>query len=258
MVQGMTRASAQVGVIHVHSSYSHDCVDTPEQLRDFALERGIAFVGLADHAEDLGPERFNDYVRHCRAVSDVDVKVIPGLEYRFDGFAGMHLLALGLEQWISPTTPSQFIAQTRGLAKCTIAAHPLLADYRLPPAVAAGIDAVEVWNASYNTRYLPDPRAIQLLHRIRRTRPEVVGTVGLDQHDCRNDRQTRVIVDGGESDPLAALKAGRFRNVGRTMTFGPTVEWNAPRLAALSLARWALDRVERVHGRIAQLSHRPV
>ena len=258
VVQRMVRPPAQVGVIHVHSSYSHDCADSPEQLRDFALERGIAFTGLADHAEDFVPEQFDGYVRHCRAVSDGDVTVIPGLEYRFDGFVGMHLLALGLERWISPNTPTEFIAQTRGIAKCTIAAHPILADYRLPADVAAGIDAVEVWNASYNTRYLPDPRAIRLLHGIRRTRPEVVGTVGLDQHDCHNDRQTRVIVNGAESDPLAALKAGRFRNLGRTMTFGPTVEWNAPRLAALSLARWTLDRVERAQSRLAQLSRRPV
>lgn len=256
MVQGKLRAPARTGVIHVHSSYSHDCADSPEHLRDFALARGIAFVGLADHAEDFVPERFADYVRHCRTASDGTVNIIPGLEFRFDGFAGMHLLALGLEQWISPKTPREFIAQTRGVAKCTIAAHPVLADYRLPAEVAAGIDAVEVWNASYNTRYLPDPRAIRLLHRIRRTRPEVVGTVGLDQHDCHNDRQTRVIIDGGETDPLAAVKAGRFRNVGRTMTFGPTVEWNAPRLAALSVARWALDRVESAHGRLAHLSRR--
>jgi hypothetical protein len=248
----------RVGVIHVHSSYSHDCFDSPEQLRGFALERGIAFVGLTDHAEDFAPERFDEYVRHCRAVSDADVTLLPGLEFRFEGFPGMHLLALGLTQWIAPQTPSEFIAQTRRVAKCTIAAHPVLASYRLPPEVVAAIDAVEVWNASYNTRYLPDPRAIRLLREIRKSRPEVVGTAGLDQHDCHNDRQTRVIVDNGESDPLAALKAGRFRNVGRTMTFDPVIEWNPLRFGVLCAARWMLDRVERVQVRLVQRSRRSV
>ena len=56
------------------------------------------------------------------------------------------------------------------------------------------IDAVEVWNASYNTRYLPDPRAIALLHVVQRTRPAVVGVAGLDQHDAGNDRRTRVVL----------------------------------------------------------------
>src|SRR5687767_6243770 len=102
MAQGTERTrarrmsdSGRVGAIHVHSSYSHDCLDSPEQLRSFALERGIAFVALTDHAEDFAPARFDEYVRHGRAVSDSDVSLVPGLEYRFDGFPGMHLLALG-------------------------------------------------------------------------------------------------------------------------------------------------------------------
>ena len=248
-------ASRRTGVIHVHSSYSHDCRDSLERLREFALERGIAFVGLTDHAEDLASDRFDGYVRHCRAVSDARVTIVPGLEYRFAGLPGMHLLALGLTSWIEPRTPAEFIRQARTAATFTIAAHPLLANYQLPDVVAQGIDAVEVWNASYNTRYLPDPRAIHLLQTIRRTRPDVVGTVGLDQHDCGNDRQVRVVVDDATGDPIAALKTGRFTNLGRTMSFGPAVKWNPVRLRALSAARWALDRVEQVQERIARRAH---
>lgn len=245
-------ATRRTGVIHIHSSYSHDCRDSLERLREFALERGIAFLGLTDHAEDLGAERFDTYVRHCGAVSDAQVAIVPGLEYRFDGFPGMHLLALGLTRWVAPRTPHEFIHQARDAATFTIAAHPLLANYRLPEVVSQGIDAIEVWNASYNTRYLPDPRAIRLLHAIRRTRPDVVGTAGLDQHDCGNDRQVRVVVDGGVGDPIAALKAGRFTNQGPTMSFGPTIQWNPARLRAVSVARWALDRVERVQERLVR------
>lgn len=252
MARRTMSAAARVGVIHVHSDYSHDGRDSLERLRDFALERGIAFVGLTDHAEDLGSELFDEYLRHCRAVSDPRVSIIPGLEYRFDGFPGMHLLALGLRRWIAPRTPHDFLAEARDAATFTIAAHPVLAGYRLSDDVTMGIDAIEIWNASYNTRYLPDPRAIRLLRALRRTRPEVVGTAGLDQHDCRNDRETRVLVDAADGDPLAALKAGRFTNVGRTMALGPTVECHPVLLELLSLARWALDGVERVQERVAR------
>jgi hypothetical protein len=244
----------RTGVIHVHSDYSRDCGDSLERLREFALEHELSFIGLTDHAEDLGPERFHEYVRHCRSVSDTQVRVIPGLEFRFDGFTGLHLLALGLTRWIAPGTPDDFIVEARDAAMFTIVAHPLLAGYRLPPAVARGIDAIEVWNASYNTRYLPDPRAIRLLHEVRRTRPEVVGTVGLDQHDSHNYRQTRVVVNGAHPDPVGALKAGHFTNAARTMTLGPAVDWDPLRLGALSLARWALDRVDRLQERLARRS----
>ena len=242
----------RVGVVHIHSAYSRDGVDPLEQLREVSLERGISFVGLTDHAEDLERDEFDEYLVHCRAVSDDRLQMIAGLEYRFAGFPGLHLLALGLTRWIDPRTPGEFIEQAREAATFTILAHPLLARYQVPPEVAAGIDAVEVWNASYNTRFLPDPRAVRVLHDIRRTRPEVVGTAGLDQHDRANDRETRVTVHNASANPLLELKAGRFMNSGRTMRFDPAVSWSATRFGAITAARWAFDRVERAQERLAR------
>ena len=242
----------RMGVIHIHSDYSRDGLDPLEQLREWALERGIKFIGLTDHAEDFDEELFEAYVNRCHELSDEQTRLIPGLEFRFAGHTGMHLLALGLTRWIAPATPQEFINQSRGTARCTVAAHPVLSRYRIPEAVLNGIDAIEVWNASYNTRYLPDPRAIRLLHALCRHRPNVVGTAGLDQHDSRNDRGVRVIVHGASPDPIAELKAGRFTNVGRTMQFDPVVGWSPLRLHALSVTRWAFDRVERTQERLAR------
>lgn len=247
----MPAGRERAGVVHVHSNYSHDGKDSLERLRGFAIERGIAFVGLTDHAEDLTPERFTEYMAKCRALSDGAVKLIPGLEYRFAGYTGLHLLALGLKKWIEPTTPAGFIEQTRGAASLTIVAHPVLARYRIPQEVLDGIDAIEVWNASYNTRYLPDPRAIRILHALRRRRPMVIGTAGLDQHDGRNDRETRVIVDDF-TEPLVALKAGRFTNRGRTMRFSSSASMSPLRLRTLEVTRWVFDRVERTQDRVAR------
>src|SRR5690349_9327920 len=69
----------RVGIIHVHSDYSHDGKDSLERLHAFALERGVSFVSLTDHAEDFTPARFADYTAHCRRVSDERVRLIPGL-----------------------------------------------------------------------------------------------------------------------------------------------------------------------------------
>lgn len=248
----MPTGHERVGIVHVHSNYSHDGKDPLEQLRDLSLDRGIAFVGLTDHAEDLTPERFAEYVGVCRSLSDETLRLIPGLEFRFAGYTGLHLLALGLKRWIEPKTPDEFIEQTRGVTALTIVAHPVLARYQIPEAVLNGIDAIEVWNASYNTRYLPDPRAIRLLHELRRRRPTVVGTAGLDQHDARNDRETRVVV-ADVSEPLAELKAGRFENRGRTMHFDASASMTPLQLRALAAARWAFDRVERAQDRMARM-----
>ncbi|MDQ6828962.1 MAG: PHP domain-containing protein, partial [Gemmatimonadota bacterium] len=152
-----------VGVVHVHSDYSRDGKDPLSRLREFALERGIAFVALTDHAEDFVSELFDEYVAECASLSDDRVRLIPGLEFRFAKHRGLHLLAMGLTRLIAPETPDAFAAEAPDAARFTAMAHPVLARYVLPESVAARIDAIEVWNASYNTRYLPDPRAIALL-----------------------------------------------------------------------------------------------
>jgi hypothetical protein len=241
-----------VGVIHVHSAYSHDSKDSLPVLREFALARGLRFVGLTDHAEDFDEGRFAAYRAECASLSDASVTLIPGLEFRFEGLTGLHLLALGLSRWMEPRKPVDFMSLAQGNARLTIAAHPALFKYKAPDEVWAGIDAVEVWNAKYNTRYLPDPRAIRLLHEVRKTRPEIVGTVGLDQHDASNDRRTRVIVDAAAADPLAEIRAGRFQNRGLRFSFGPTVEWPPYGLPLLEATRFVFDRVERAQERLAK------
>ena len=242
--------ATSMGIVHVHTNYSHDGRDSLETVRDFSLSRGIAWVGLTDHAEDLTPDRFEEFVERCDAVSDSRVLLIPGLEFRFAGHPGLHLLALGLSRWIQPSTPEEFIGEARSAASFTIVAHPILCHYKLPRVVSAGIDAIEVWNATYNTRFLPDPRAIRLLRDARARRGEIVGIAGLDQHDSRNDRETRVIISANESDPLTALKAGRFVNAGKTMRFDATVSMGPVRQAALTVARWIFDRVEYAHHKL--------
>jgi hypothetical protein len=239
---------AGVGIVHVHSNYSHDGLDPLERVREFALERGISFVGMTDHAEDFDAARYTEFQEHCRGLSDARVTIIAGLEYRFAGFPGLHLLALGLSHMIDPVTPEQFCHLTRGSARFTIVAHPVLPNYQVPPVVADSIDAIEVWNAAYNTRWLPDVEAVRLYQRIARTRPDIVATAGLDQHDSRNDRETRVVLSNpSAADPLAELKAGRFINQGRTMGFDSRASLGSARLRALSAARWSLDRANRLH-----------
>jgi PHP domain-containing protein len=242
-----------LGIVHVHSTFSHDGRDTLEALHAFARKRGIAFVGLTDHAEDLDRAIFDRFVAECARVSTADVRLIPGLEFRFAGWSGLHLLALGLRQWIEPATPAEFAAVGPNVAGFTIMAHPLLPGYQLPDEVAATLNAIEVWNAAYNTRFLPDPRAIRLLEQVRRRHPQLVGVAGLDQHDSRNDRETRVQLLGeGAVDPLEELRAGRFVNVGRTMRFPPRAPFGVGAMAGLTLLRGGLDAVNGVHERVSR------
>lgn len=232
------------GVVHVHSDYSHDGHDPLARLHDYAREHRLAFVCLTDHAEDLGPAQFERYVGECGEHSHDGVRLIPGLEFRFEGFPGLHLLALGLRAWIDPATPDGFIDLAAANAALTIVAHPMLARYRLPDSVRRGIAAIEVWNAAYDTRYLPDPRAFELLQSVQRERPDVLAVAGLDQHDAGNDRGTRVVLDRADGDPLVELRAGRFTNHGLTLGFAARPAWGGTRIAGLKLLRRGLRGAE--------------
>jgi hypothetical protein len=129
----------------------------------------------------------------------------------------------------------------------------MLARYQLPEAVRRGIDAIEVWNAAYDTRYLPDPRAFELLRALQHERPDLLAVAGLDQHDARNDRRTRVVLhDPSADDPVAELRAGRFTNRGLTLGFAARPAWGAVRLNALKSLERGLRGVERVHDRLVR------
>jgi hypothetical protein len=238
------------GVVHVHSNYSHDGCDSLLRLHHFARERGLGFVCLTDHAEDFGPAVFQQYVGECDDHSRDDLRLIPGLEFRFEGFPGLHLLALGLRAWIEPSTPEVFMKLAPAVAGLTIVAHPGLARYQLPESVRRGIDAIEVWNAAYDTRYLPDPRAFDLLKSVQRERPDLLAVAGLDQHDAGNDRRTRVVLRRATADPVAELRAGRFTNQGLTLRFPARPAWGPVRVSVLKALGRGLRSVERLHDRI--------
>ena len=250
-------AVGRTGVVHLHSDYSHDGLDSLERLREVAIERAIGFVCLTDHAEDLDPALFGQYRKHCEKLSDDTVRLIAGLEFRFAGYRGLHLLALGLREWVEPPTPEAFLDDVAPRSGFTIMAHPVYPDYQAPDCVLDRIDAIEVWNAAYNTRYLPDPKAIAMVREMQRRRPGLLGTAGLDQHDARNDREVRIVLDpGAEADPLATLRAGRFTNVGRTMRFRPQMDWGPLRMLGIRALRAGFDAVERVQHHTVRMRRR--
>jgi hypothetical protein len=244
-----------VGAIHIHSDYSHDSADPLELVRDRALERGLQFLGMTEHAEDLIPEVWREYQAHCTAVSSPDITVIPGLEFRFPQHPGLHLFALGVRDWIAPNTIEDFFTMTRENAAMTVLAHPVLAKYRIPPLVLEKIDGIEIWNGHYNTPYLPDPRVMRLVQTVRTSRRQVVGTVGLDQHDSSIDRRLRVVLPARVPDPLAELKRGRFFNLGTGMQIDAQVTTPSHTLRALTVRRKILDFRGHVYKRFMRGLH---
>lgn len=245
-----------LGAVHVHTAYSHDGRDSIAEIAEWARKAGLAFVAITDHAEDFDAAAFDRLRAECIEESRDGLEIIPGLEFRFPGHTGFHLLACGLAQWIEPTTPEEFLSMARAHAQLLIAAHPVIWRNVYPLSLLGQFDAIEVWNATYNTRYLPDPAAVRTVRALRSAGATTLAIVGLDQHDRRNDRGTRVEIDANGPTPLLALRSGAFTNIGVTMRFAPTVSWSPLHQSSLQVARTVWDTIERVQDRVARARKR--
>lgn len=250
------REQHELAVMHVHSEWSHDGHDSMASIAAFAAREQLRYVFLTDHAEDFDAERFADYLNECNAHSTAAHQLIPGLEFRFEGHPGLHLLAVGLQQWMSPETPDEFCQQGASNAAFLVMAHPLLTKYQAPESVLSQLHGIEVWNAQYNTRYLPDGKALAFWLNARERWPQLVATVGTDQHRLHVEGKARLRLPLG-GDPVSTLREGSFYNQGLTMSFSSTPVWGPGRLAALRWLRVVLEQVKKWRNRRARQSRIP-
>lgn len=238
-----------IGIVHVHTSYSHDGKDSIADLAAWARDVGIQFVSITDHAEDFDTEKWSALVAECAEHSDQRLHLFPGLEFRFAGFTGVHLLACGLREFISPETPEAFIREATPRCTLTIGAHPVIWRKPCPPDVLASLHAVEVWNGGYNSRFLPDPKAFDMVARLRASGTSTLATVGPDQHDRRKDPHLRIRADAAAPDALDAIRAGRYVSEGMSMRVPSDGNIGFARRAALGVGRLTFDVAKRSRDR---------
>jgi len=145
---------------HAHTLFSGDGELSPQQLADLARGQGFAAVLVADHFESLSPERFAELRRACAAVTGC--LVAPGYERSWDGY---HVLALGVDAWFDDPDLDVWAGKVRGAGGITVLAHPSRYGHRVPAAVLASCDAVEVWNSkfAYDGALAPNPAGYRLL-----------------------------------------------------------------------------------------------
>jgi succinoglycan biosynthesis protein ExoA len=186
----MTRVLA-----HAHTTWSHDGHIALGSYAEIARGLGCSAVLLTEHEESGWDDaRYEAYVAACDAVSAESalrpltpagapdargervgvvslspqagrgngVRVIPGIEFNQDGF---HVLCYGLRHL--PRRPSSLAELAASVHRqgCVLAlAHPGKYHWRVPAAVVAGVDAVEIWNSKwiYDGAAGPHPRTIEL------------------------------------------------------------------------------------------------
>lgn len=208
------------GIVHVHTALSADGVLDVADIAAMCRERGLAFVAITDHAEDMTEHSLAALARDCEEHSRDGLVLIPGLEYRFRG--GVHILALGEQRLDSRETTVESLDELVRQGCLLVAAH-CAASEELPARLLEILSAVEIWNVSRHTRFLPAKGCAAAYRRWAQAYPDLFAIGGLDMHRG-NEWGCEVVLDNPcelkAQAVLAAIRAGAFSTRGKLVSFG--------------------------------------
>ena len=235
------------GLIHVHSTFSHDGWHSLEELGRFGASQGYSFIGMSEHSDDLDGQKVIAYVKECLRFSSPECLIIPGIEFSCD--MGFHLIGLGVKHYTDlkdPIQVSQFIRDNGGVA---ILAHPIRHGYRIPLELARTLDGIEVWNAGYDGRFVPDDRTLRLLNDFRRRNGFLTAFGGEDLHRITDPPRVQIRLkceDVREDVVLRALRHGEFEIFNSYFRFDARQPQGALSLAGIVIAQRAYSIMKRL------------
>jgi PHP domain len=244
---------AHVGILHVHSNLSYDGQNTLAEIASLAKSRGYQFVGMSEHSDTFEPKKMAYLVDECRRLSDASFLMIPGLEFTCDN--RLHLLGLGIDRFTDvrhPALVARFVKAQGGLA---ILSHPSRYGYQIPSGLEMVLDGIEVWNAGYDGRFIPNDRSIRLWKSLRARNQSLCAFGSQDLHAIGSHRHVRVDV---RCEPLTrdaileSLKGGSFLISNSYVRLRPDSSPGWTKLHAIRAGRRAYLTAKAIRDRLAR------
>jgi|MTBAKMStandDraft_1061839.scaffolds.fasta_scaffold14175_2 hypothetical protein len=248
------------GIFHVHSTYSYDGKNSLADLVDFCSGKGFSFIVLTEHAQDFDAEKMEAFVNECSSLSNETVTLIPGLEFGFTDYPDLHLLGLGITEIIDPveiTKTIERIHEQKGLA---IIAHPSRNKHYIPKQIILLIDGIEVWNAAYDSRYLPNAKSLRLFNRLKEKNPALLAFSGMDMHSVDGFKEMTIRITEPCHNPqqiIARLADGSFINIGKLLKLCPRNKKGNITIALITAGRTLLNFSDAMYWNLKKLRNRP-
>jgi len=200
------------GILHVHTTYSHDGKLNLSELVRLCKVREYKFLIVTEHAEDMTRESMAKFVQECKLLSNKDLVVIPGLEFMCDD---VHILGLGIVEILYASSPKALIDKIHEHDGVAVLAHMSYYE-KIPWESLSGLDGVEIWNARYDGRFAPKIGCFRTLKKLKKFNHNFVGYCGLDLHSYYEFGKLSIIVDVKDEKIdsrmiLDALKKGEFK-----------------------------------------------
>jgi hypothetical protein len=207
------------GILHCHSTYSYDAELSLTELKELFQKNGVQFVCMTEHTDELTKEQAMEFVMECEKFSDSSFIFIPGFEVPYKvnaggregalgykvnaggregalgykvnaggregalGYKGAHVLMIGTRAFHDVYAPTIDILKRWTVdAKFVVLAHPVRNEFEVDDELLDEIDALEVWNQQYEGKLVPRARSLRLYETLRRKKPSLVATGGVDFH----------------------------------------------------------------------------
>jgi predicted metal-dependent phosphoesterase TrpH len=200
------------GAVHAHSTLSRDGTLSLAELRSFFLSKGMRFLAVSEHAEDMNDEKVRTLIEECGKNSDDQFCLIPGLEFICDG--DVHIPGLGMKRLLEFSDPVRVINAIRGDGGFTILAHPVRMKWRLPAEALRAVNSAEIWNVGYDGKFLPSAEALRWFKKAKAINPDLLAVASLDFHKKAAFCNVGLEVEPASMTPeaiLDRLRAGRYR-----------------------------------------------
>ena len=239
------------GLVHVHSRLSYDGCHSVPELVALARLRGYRFLAMAEHSDTLDAGTVARYAAECRRLSSEACVVVPGIEFACLG--GLHLLGIGVDEYCDAVDPVEVAAHVRARGGAAIVAHPRRYRFRLPEGLLRRVHGVELWNAGYDGRFVPDGRCVALLREMRARGIALLAYGGQDLHRITWHRHVRVeleVAEASERAVVGALRGGRFRVTNGWWTLDATGRSGALARWGMGPTRWLYERAVAVRARL--------
>lgn len=210
------------GVAHIHSHYSYDGRESLPALKSLLMKDGIRFALMAEHVDELIPERAHAFLEECAALSDGNFLFIPGFEVPY---LGTHVLALGVHDYsFSGSDVKSSLNRWRDQGAFIVLAHPHRNDFCTDNFMEGVIHGVEVWNSQYDGKRAPRPRARALLRRLRTGAAPPYAFASLDLHRTAHVGGPYLAVEAtgsSEREIIDSLRSGNFTIQRGATVIGP-------------------------------------
>jgi predicted metal-dependent phosphoesterase TrpH len=207
----METAHEIIGILHCHSNYSYDAKLSLQELRELFIAKGLSFVCMTEHVDEMNHEMAKAFIHECDTLSDTKFKFIPGFEVPY---LNAHILMIGCREFFKNYAPDiETLREWTTHTPFVVLAHPVRNEFGVDEFLLSELDAVEVWNQQYEGKRVPRTRSLALFETLRHTKETLVATGGVDFHRTEHFGSPQVTLSPDtftEGAIIEKLKMGAF------------------------------------------------